>query len=218
MTSFAASGSAAAAGRRGRGLRAPGLHRHGLGTAGLLETQDVRVLVLITTALPTGLSAGAEVGALMALGRTSRKIRVRESPLPVSLRGRGSGRTAAGGPPGLASLPRPPLPGKGKAALPRGHVSRPCRGPLARSLPRRATTRSGCPGSALTSAAEAGKEVVASPDLPASVASAANGLFTGISTTEETDDFWPAVAGDAALFQSSAGGNYTPTYMVGPRR
>jgi len=45
------------------------------------------------------------------------------------------GGTAAGGPPGVASLPRPPLPGKGKAALPRGHVSRPYRGQLARSLP-----------------------------------------------------------------------------------
>ena len=58
------------------------------------------------------------LGALMAFGRTSRHIRVRESPLPASLRGRGSGRHGGRGAPRACqpATPTPPRQGQGCAA------------------------------------------------------------------------------------------------------
>lgn len=74
----------------------------------------------------------------------------------------------------------------------------------------------GLTGLGLTSAAEASKALVLSPDLPASVAKMLNGVLSGISSWEETHDFWPALGQDPGMLQTSDGTSYSPTYIAGP--
>ena len=74
----------------------------------------------------------------------------------------------------------------------------------------------GLTGLGLTSAAEASNELVLSPDLPASVAKVLNGVLSGISSWEETHDFWPAMEQHTGMLQTSGGASYAPTYVAGP--